>query len=128
ENGCVAWIFDAKGLIMVKTDDLDADELVLEAIDAGADDVKVESGYVEIFTAPEEMEKVRSTLEQKKIAIASAELAKMPKTTVQLEEKVALQTLKLLDKLEDQDEVQHVASNIDFPDAILEKYQLQVSG
>jgi transcriptional/translational regulatory protein YebC/TACO1 len=113
---------------MVKTDDLDADELVLEAIDAGADDVKVESGYVEIFTAPEEMEKVRSTLEQKKIAIASAELAKMPKTTVQLEEKVALQTLKLLDKLEDQDEVQHVASNIDFPDAILEKYQLQVSG
>jgi transcriptional/translational regulatory protein YebC/TACO1 len=74
------------------------------------------------------MEKVRSTLEQKKIAIASAELAKMPKTTVHLEEKVALQTLKLLDKLEDQDEVQHVSSNIDFPDAILEKYQMQVSG
>jgi len=128
ENGCVAWIFDARGLITVKTDDLDADELALEAIDAGADDVKVESGYVEIYTEPEEMEKVRTALEQKKIAIASAELAKVPKTTVQLEEKAALQALKLLDKLEEQDEVQHVSSNVDFPDTILEKYQLQVSG
>ncbi|MFC1916375.1 YebC/PmpR family DNA-binding transcriptional regulator [Chloroflexota bacterium] len=128
ENGCVAWIFDAKGIIMVKTDSLDTDDLALNAIDAGADDVKVESGYVEIYTKPEELEIVRSALEGKNIAIASAELAKMPKTTIKIDDKAALQTLKLLDKLEELDEVQHVSSNADFPDAILEQYQLQSSG
>ncbi len=128
ESGCVAWIFDTKGFIMVKTDGLDADDLALNAIDAGADDVRVESGYMEIYTKPEELEIVRSALEEKMIAIASAELSKVPKTVIQLEEKAALQTLRLLDKLEELDEVQHVSSNADFPDAILEKYQSQVSG
>ena len=128
ESGCVAWIFDTKGVITVKTDSLDADDLALNAIDAGADDVKVESGYVEIYTKPEELEMVRSALEAKNIAIDSAELAKVPKTLVQLDEKAAVQTLKLLDKLEELDEVQHVSSNADFPDAVLEQYQLQASG
>ncbi len=125
ESGCVAWIFDAKGLITVKTDSLDADDLALNAIDAGADDVKMESGYVEIYTKPEELEMVRSALEAKKIAIDSAELVKAPKSAVALDDKAALQTLKLLDKLEELDEVQHVSSNADFPDTVLEQYQLQ---
>ena len=128
ENGCVSWIFDARGLITVKIDRLDADDLALNAIDAGADDVKIESGYVEIYTMPEDLETVRSALEAKKIPIASAELLKVPKTTVQLDDKAAMQTLKLLDKLEELDEVQHVSSNADFPDAVLEQYQLQASG
>ena len=128
ESGCVAWIFDTKGVITVKTDSLDADDLALNAIDAGADDVKVESGYVEIYTKPEELEMVRSALEAKNIAIDSAELAKVPKTIVKLDEKAAVQTLKLLDRLEELDEVQHVSSNADFPDAVLEQYQLQASG
>jgi YebC/PmpR family DNA-binding regulatory protein len=128
ENGCVAWLFDSKGMIRVKTDNLDADELALNAIDAGAEDVQVESNYVEIYTKPEEMEAVRSALEQKNITIDSAELSMVPKTVVQLEEKAALQTLKLLDKLEEMDEVQHVSSNADFTDDILEKYQSQISG
>ena len=128
ESGCVAWLFDSKGLIRVKTDNLDADDLALNAIDAGADDVKVESGYVEIYTRPEEMEMVRSALGEKSITIDSAELSMMPKTVVQLDDKAALQTLRLLDKLEELDEVQHVSSNADFPDSVVEKYQLQVSG
>ncbi len=128
ENGCVSWIFDARGLITVKIDRLDADDLALNAIDAGADDVKIESGYVEIYTMPEDLETVRSALEAKKIPIASAELLKVPKTMVQLDDKAAMQTLKLLDKLEELDEVQHVSSNADFPDAVLEQYQLQASG
>jgi len=128
ENGCVSWIFDARGLITVKIDRLDADDLALNAIDAGADDVKIESGYVEIYTMPEDLETVRSALEAKKIPIASTELLKVPKTTVQLDDKAAMQTLKLLDKLEELDEVQHVSSNADFPDAVLEQYQLQASG
>ncbi len=128
ENGCVSWIFDVRGLITVKIDRLDADDLALNAIDAGADDVKIESGYVEIYTMPEDLETVRSVLEAKKIPIASAELLKVPRTMVQLDDKAAMQTLKLLDKLEELDEVQHVSSNADFPDAVLEQYQLQASG
>ncbi len=123
ENGCVAWLFEPRGLIRVKTNDLDTEELELQAIDAGAEDVKLENDYVEIYTKPEDMERVRKTLEQQTLTIASSELILMPKTTVALEEKAALQTLKMLDKLEEVDEVQHVTTNADFPDSILEKYQ-----
>jgi YebC/PmpR family DNA-binding regulatory protein len=123
ESGCVAWLFDSRGLITVETNAQDAEELALEAIDAGAEDVKIENNYIEVYTKPEELEKVREALGQKNIAIASAEVSMVPKTIVELEEKAALQTLKLLDKLEELDEVQHVSSNVDFSDAILEKYQ-----
>jgi len=126
ESGCVAWLFDSKGLITIETNDLDAEELALNAIDTGAEDVKVESGYIEIYTKPEELEMVRTALDQKNLPIASAELSMTPKTMAKLEEKAALQTLKLLDKLEDIDDVQHVFSNIDFPDSTLEKYKAQV--
>jgi len=126
ESGCVAWLFDSKGLITVETNDLDAEELALQAIDAGAEDVKIENSYVEIYTKPEELEMVRIALDQKNLPIASAELSMMPKTMVELEEKAALQTLKLLDKLEGLDDVQHVFSNIDFSDSTLEKYKAQV--
>ncbi len=128
ENGCVSWIFDAKGLISVNAAGLDADDLALNAIDAGADDVKIEGDYVEIYTMPEDLLTVRSALEAKNIPIASAELLKVPKTTVQLDDKAAMQTMKLLEKLEDLDDMQHVYSNADFPDAVLEQYQLQASG
>ena len=123
ESGCVAWLFESRGFITVPTNDLDAEELALQAIDAGAEDIKIEDNYVEIYTKPEELEMVRGTLEQKKLSITSSELSMMPKTTVQLEEKSALQTLKLLDKLDELDEVQHVSSNADFPNSIVEKYR-----
>jgi len=123
ESGCVAWIFESRGLIALPTNDLDPEELALQAIDAGAEDVKIENDYVEIYTKPEELEMVREALVKQELSIASAELSMVPKTIVELEEKPALQTLKLLDKLEELDEVQHVSSNADFPDSILEKYR-----
>jgi YebC/PmpR family DNA-binding regulatory protein len=123
EAGCVAWLFDSRGLITVETNGKDAEELALEAIDAGADDVKVEKDYIDIYTKPTELEKVREALESKNITVASAELSMVPKSTINIEEKAALQTLKLLDKLDELDEVQLVSSNADFPDSILEKYQ-----
>ncbi len=123
ESGCVAWLFNSKGLIMVKSSAMDTEKLALEAIDAGADDVKVGSAFVEIYTKLDELEMVRAALEEKNIPIASAELSLAPKSMVELEEKPALQTLKLLDKLEELDEVQQVSSNVDFPDSVLEKYQ-----
>ncbi|GAI00221.1 unnamed protein product [marine sediment metagenome] len=126
ESGCVAWLFDSKGLITIETNDLDAEELALNAIDAGAEDVDIENDPIEIYTKPEELEVVRTALGQKNLPIASAELSMMPKTMVELEEKAALQTLKLLDKLEGLDDVQHVFSNIDFSDSTLEKYKAQV--
>jgi YebC/PmpR family DNA-binding regulatory protein len=125
ENGCVAWLFDSKGMITIESNDMDTEELALQAIDAGAEDVKVQSDHVEIYTAPEEFETVRTTLEQQETPIASAEVCMVAKTTLQLEEKPAIQTLKLLDKLEELDEVQWVCSNVDFSDDVLEKYQEQ---
>ncbi len=123
ESGCVAWLFDNLGVITIDTNAQDAEQLALEAIDAGAEDVKIENNYIEVYTKPSGLERVREALEQKDITIASAELSMVPKTMVELEEKAALQTLKLLDKLEELDEVQLVSSNVDFSDAILEKYQ-----
>jgi YebC/PmpR family DNA-binding regulatory protein len=126
ENGCVAWLFDPRGLITVPINDLDAEELELQAIDAGAEDVKVENDYLEIYTKLEDMEKTRAAMEQQNLTIASSELILTSKNMVELEEKPALQTLKLLDKLEELDEVQHVTTNADFPENILEEYQSHV--
>jgi YebC/PmpR family DNA-binding regulatory protein len=123
ESGCVAWIFDLKGFITVDTDGLDTDELSLKAIDAGAEDVIPGDGCLEVYTKPEELEVVRKALEAQSVAIASAEQGLIPKTTIKLEEKVALQTLRLLDKLENLDEVQQVCSNVDFADDVVAKYQ-----
>jgi YebC/PmpR family DNA-binding regulatory protein len=125
ENGSVTWLFSQKGLITVEAANDDIDELSLQAIDAGAEDVIPQSGYVEIYTKPEELETVRKALEQNGITVCSAELAKIPKTTVQLDERAAMQVLKLLDKLEELDDTRSVCSNIDFPDEVLEKYKAQ---
>jgi len=100
DSGCVAWLFDSRGLITVETKELDAEELALQAIDAGAEDVKVEDKYIEIYTKPDELEMVRTVLEQKNLPIASAEISMGPKTRVELEEKAALKARKLLGKLE----------------------------
>jgi YebC/PmpR family DNA-binding regulatory protein len=123
ESGCVAWLFDSRGVITLQTNTKDAEELALQAIDSGAEDVKIEKNFIDIYTKPAELEKVRKALEQKQIAVNSAEVCMVPKSMVELEEKAALQTLRLLDRLEELDEVQSVACNADFSDAILEKYQ-----
>jgi len=125
ESGCVGWLFESKGLIRVSTNSLDAEELALQAIDAGAEDVDIENNQMEIYTRHDELEKVRTALEKNNIPIASSELAMIPKTMIKLDEKSSLQTLKLLDRLEELDEVQHVSSNADFPDSVLATYQAQ---
>ncbi len=123
ENGCVTWMFEPKGVITVDSDKVDTEELALFAIDAGADDVKIENAAVEIHTQPHDMEAVRKALEAKGVAVTSAELLQVPQNLIQLDEKCALQSLKLLEKLEELDDVQHVFTNADFPDEVVEKYQ-----
>ena len=123
ESGCVAWLFDSKGVIIINAENIDADELMLSAIDAGAEDVKVENGYVEVYTVPEDLEKVREALEKNGVEIGSSELLMVPKTLVELDEKAAMQALKLMEKLEEIDDVQNVFSNADIPDAVVAEYQ-----
>ena len=125
ESGSVAWIFEAKGVITIKPKGIDPDELALAAIDAGAEDVKVEKGYVEVYTRPDELENVRKTLEKKGIAVDTSEIVNAPKTLVQIDDKAAIQVLRLLDRLEEIDGVQNVSSNADFSDAVMEQYQSQ---
>jgi YebC/PmpR family DNA-binding regulatory protein len=120
--GSVAWLFDSKGIITINSEGLDVDEITLQAIDAGAEDVKIEDGSVEIYTRPNELELVKKALENKKIVIASAELSMIPKTLVEVEDKAAIQTLKMLEKLEELDDVQKVYSNVDFSDKVIEKF------
>ena len=122
EVGCVTWVFEQKGLIVVEAEG-NAEELELSAIDAGAEDVKVEGSIIEIFTAPSDFEAVRKTLEGNGVKIASAEVTLIPQNMAQLDEKAALQTLKLIDRLEDIDGVQQVFTNADFPESALEAYR-----
>jgi YebC/PmpR family DNA-binding regulatory protein len=126
ENGCVAWLFEAKGLILIEANNLDPEELALQAIDAGAEDVKVEDNHIEIYTMPEDFEAVRAAMDKEDIPIVSSEVSMIPKTTLELDEKQALQTLKLINRLEDLDEVQSVSSNVNFTESVLDKYQEQV--
>ncbi|MFC2042389.1 YebC/PmpR family DNA-binding transcriptional regulator [Chloroflexota bacterium] len=125
ESGCVSWLFESKGVITIKTVNLEADDLALAAIDAGAEDVKVEGDYIEVYTKPEELETVRTALEQNGTSIDSSELQMVPKTVVQLDGKAGQQALKLLDKLEEIDGVQSIYSNADFPESVMESYQTQ---
>ena len=120
ESGCVSWLFENKGVITVESEAPDAEGIALQAIDAGAEDVKTEKGYVEIYTQPQDLEEVRKAIEEKRHVI-SAELSLTPKTTMLLDENKAVQTLNFLDQLEELDDVQRVFSNIDFSDAILER-------
>jgi len=122
ESGCCAWIFDQRGLITVPTEGLNLDDLALQAIDAGAEDVKTEKDYMEIYTLPENLENVRKALAQKNINIEAAELSMVAKTTIDLDEKASLQNMRILEKLEDLDDVQKVYSNVNFSDDIVAKY------
>jgi YebC/PmpR family DNA-binding regulatory protein len=121
EAGSVTWLFDAKGLITIEADGPVADDVELKAIDAGADDVETQPGLVEVYTKPEDLEAVRQALEEKGVVICSAELAKVPQTTIQIEDSKALQVLRMMEKLEEIDETQNVCTNVDFPEDILEK-------
>ena len=122
EAGSVAWQFEPRGLIVLDTADADPEELALRAMDSGAEDVTVDAGSVEVLTQPDQLEKVRRALTEAKIAIASAELSKQPKSTILLDERHAGQLLRLLDNLDELDDVQRVSSNADFPDEVLAAY------
>lgn len=123
ENGSVAWLFDVKGQMIIPTEGLDTDELTLKAIDAGAEDVKTEKDYLEVYTSPKELEEVKNKLESEGVKINSSELAKIPNQMNKPDDKTQTQTLRLLDKLEELDDAANVYSNVDFDDEVLENFK-----
>ncbi|MEC9280781.1 MAG: YebC/PmpR family DNA-binding transcriptional regulator [Chloroflexota bacterium] len=124
ESGCVAWNFETRGVIALEISDEErAEELGLMAIDAGADDISIEDGVLEILTAPEVLLKIQAVLNEEGVSPDSSEISMIPKTTVILEDKAAEQTLKLLDSLEDLEDVQKAYTSADFPPEVLERYR-----
>ncbi len=123
EAGCVAWNFDLKGLITLEMESQAAEDLALLAIDAGAEDVRVEDSYVEVFTLPDKLEEVRRELERESAPISTAEVSMVPRATVSIGSREAEQVLRLLDLLEDLPDSQKVYTNADFPEETLEKYR-----
>ncbi len=121
EAGCVAWMFDKKGLITVEKSQVDEDRLMGVVLDAGAEDVRDEEDIFEVVTSTDDFEKVKDRLEQEKIAIASAQITMVPKNTVDVDEKNIEQILKLTEELEDHDDVQSVAANFNIPSELMEK-------
>jgi YebC/PmpR family DNA-binding regulatory protein len=120
ESGSVAWLFERKGVILVPGE-IDEDEVMLAAADAGADDVEAEESSYRVTTAPESLHAVRQALEAAGIAIESAESTMVPKTSVEIEdESVARKVVRMMDELEENDDVQDVYSNFDIPETVLE--------
>jgi YebC/PmpR family DNA-binding regulatory protein len=119
-SGTVAWLFERKGVVIVPGS-VDEDELTLVAADGGAEDVEADGSGYEVISAPEELAIVRAALENAGIAFESAELTMLPKTTVGVEdEATAKKLLRLMDALEENDDVQAVYANFDIPEGILE--------
>lgn len=115
ETGCVAWMFQEKGLIVVEKADneRDEDDLMLLALDSGADDFKADDDSFEITSEPGELQAVREALEKAGVKIALAEVTMVPQSTVKLEGKEAEQMMRLTDTLEEHDDVQDVYANFD---------------
>lgn len=120
ENGCVSWLFETKGVILVDNENQNAEELSLLAIDAGADDVNTTEEYIEIYTQPQDLEEVRKVISVKNKVI-STEISEIPKTTMELGEKQSAQVMNMIEHLEELDDVQHVFSNAVFSEITLEE-------
>lgn len=119
-SNSVAWLFDRKGVIIVTREGVPEDKVLEAALEAGAEDMQTDEASYEIRTDPNELDAVKQALGAQSIAFESAEVTMVPQTRVTLQEKEAQQVLRLLDALEDQDDVQQVYANFDIPDQIME--------
>ena len=118
--GCVAWMFERKGVIQVDAERIGEDELLGPVLDAGASDMRRVEKVYEITTTPDEMESVRRALEGRKVPVLEAEVSMVPLSTVRAEGKEAQAVLRLVEALEEQDDVQAVYANYDIPDEIID--------
>jgi len=119
ESGCVAFTFHKKGYIQVEASKVDEDKLMTIALDAGAEDMQREESLFAVTTTPKDFEKVRDAITKSGIKPVSAEVTMVPTTNVKLEGKQAEQMIRLMEELEEHDDVQHVYANFDIPEEIL---------
>jgi YebC/PmpR family DNA-binding regulatory protein len=120
-SGAVAWLFERRGVILVDADRYDEDDVMLAAAEGGADDVEQEGSSFRVTCAPESLSAVRQAIEAAGVEVDSAELTMVPKTTVELDdENAAKKTLRLIDALEESDDVQEVYANFDIPEQVME--------
>ncbi len=121
EVGCVNWLFDRKGTMILDKSKVDEDKIIDLAVEAGAEDIKDEDDTLEIVFAPEQFAQIRENIKKAGYPPELLELTMVPQTTVPLEEKEALQMLRLMDALEESEDVQRVYANFDITDEIMEK-------
>ena len=121
EAGAVSWQFDKKGLLTIEKGKVDEDTLLSLALDAGAEDVKVGDKTFEVITIPQDFEAVKKALADANVETALAEITYIPQNTVRLDEKPAEQMLKLMEVMDEHDDVQKVHANFDIPDEVMEK-------
>ncbi len=120
QTGCVGWLFTRKGIIKIEKEKIDEESLFSLILEAGAEDLKAEENEYEVITKPQDLEKTKKVLEEKGINISETSLAMLPKSTIKLEGKDAENLLKLMDGLEDDENVQNVYSNFDIADEVIE--------
>jgi YebC/PmpR family DNA-binding regulatory protein len=120
ENGAVAWQFNNKGIISIPLDGNDEEEVMLLAIDAGAEDVEVEDGYLEVVTAREDLQRVAESLKQNGITAESVDLSMIPQHMVSLSVDDQVQVMGLIERIEELDDVQEVYSNVEFTNEAME--------
>ncbi|NVL89844.1 MAG: YebC/PmpR family DNA-binding transcriptional regulator [Desulfobacterales bacterium] len=121
EAGCVAWMFEKKGLFVFEKNDTDEETLMEAVLDAGAEDMRDEESTLEVITSLKDFEPVKKALDERNMRYLIAEITMLPKTTVKLKDKEAEQMLRLMDSLEDSDDVQKAYSNFDIDDKTLEQ-------
>jgi YebC/PmpR family DNA-binding regulatory protein len=120
-SGVVAWLFERRGVVLVDAEGVDEDELMLAAADGGAEDVELDGTSFQVTSSPEDLAAVRASVETAGFAVESAELTLVPKTTVEVaDESAAKKILRLIDALEENDDVQDVFANFDIPERVLE--------
>lgn len=122
ESGCVSWIFEMKGFLVIPKESVkdDIDEFVLSLIEAGAEDVKEEGSTIEVITAPQDMERIKESVLKTGANLSVAEVTMVPSTTVPLTDReTAEKVLKLIDALDDHDDVQNVYANFDIPEELM---------
>lgn len=119
ENGCVAWMFDRKGLMTVEAEQIEEDDLLELVLEAGGDDLKREGDVYEIYTSPEVFDHVRSSIEERDLTVGMAEVTMLPQSTVQIEGKQAEQVLRFMEALDDHDDVRRAYANFDISDEVM---------
>ena len=121
EAGCVSWMFDKKGLIVFEKNKVDEEKLMDLALEAGAQDVRETDKEFEVIADPGDFERVKKQWEEAKLTPTYAEVGMIPQSTVRLNGKEAQQMLRLMESLEDSEDVQHVYANFDIPDEEMEQ-------